>query len=68
MSFRPMFLIGASVWCGNGQRFATREEAEGAAKARFAVWTMPRDWRVDASEEPVNYARRDGRDEPVETP
>lgn len=64
MSYKPMFLVSGQ-WCGNSQRFATREEAEESAEARFAVWTMPTDHRAEESEDPVNYRRVDGRDEMV---
>ena len=47
------------------QRFATREEAEASAKARFHVWTVPADYRAEPSDEPVNYRRVDGRDEHI---
>jgi hypothetical protein len=64
-SYKPMFLC-QGAWCGNAQRFGTREEALDAAKARFAVWTVPTEYRVDESSDPVNYVRRDGRDVWVE--
>jgi len=64
ISYKPMFLVSGQ-WCGNAQRFATREEAEASAKARFAVWTMPTDCRAEPSDEPVNYRRVDGRDERI---
>ncbi|UCC74085.1 MAG: hypothetical protein JSV86_05870 [Gemmatimonadota bacterium] len=60
-SYKPEFLVQGK-WCDNAQRFATREEAEQSAQARFLVWTQPEDWRVSASDEPVSYARVDGRD------
>lgn len=63
VSYRPMFFV--NEWVGNGQRFATREEAEASASARFWAWTVPTAYRVDESDEPVNYVRRDGRDELV---
>jgi len=71
-SYRPMFLISGQ-WDGNGQRFATREEAEASAQARFAVWitiecadgTMPTAHRADPSDEPVTHKRVGGRDEHV---
>jgi hypothetical protein len=63
-SYKPMFLVSGQ-WCGNAQRFATREEAEASAKARFHVWTMPSDYRAEPSDEPVNYRRVDGRDERI---
>jgi hypothetical protein len=54
MSFKPMFEVQGQ-WCGNAQAFATREEAEASAKARFNVWTVPSGYRADESDEPVSY-------------
>jgi hypothetical protein len=54
-SWRPMFLIGQDEWCGNAQRFATQEEAQASAQARFMVWTVPAAYRADPTDEPVNY-------------
>jgi len=42
----------------NGQTFATYEEAESSARARFMRWTMAKNYRVaevDTVENPVNY-------------
>ncbi len=58
-SYRPMMLVGE--WCGNALRFATREEAEASARDLFSRWTLPTDWRVDASDDVPNYAWRDGK-------
>ncbi len=54
-------------WCGNGQRFATKEESDASAAQRFMVWTMPSEWRSDESPDPVNYrhVNGNGRDERV---
>ena len=65
-SYRPMFVFGTGERAGNDQRFATREEALSSAKARFQVWTMPSDYGVDESEDPVNYRHVDGHDERTE--
>jgi hypothetical protein len=63
ISWRPMFQVyGEGPFHGNGQRFATMEEADASAQARYARWTMARDFRIDPSDEPVNYIRRDGQD------
>jgi hypothetical protein len=53
-SYRPEFLVSGS-WGANGQRFATKEEAENSARSRFMRWTMPSDWRVTESDDDVNY-------------
>lgn len=60
-SYRPEFLV-AGEWCANAQRFATHEEADNSARARFQAWTIPTDCRAVASDDPVNYARVEGRD------
>ena len=59
MSFKPEFCVGGN-WYDNAERYATAEEAEGSASARFAVWTMPSLYRVTESPDPVNYHRTDG--------
>lgn len=64
MSYKPEFKVQGE-WYDNAQRFETREEAESTARARFMFWTVPSDWRVSESTDPVNYRRRDGRDELV---
>jgi len=55
-SYRPMFIFDQqSKAVGNGERYATRAEAWYSATARFAVWTMPSDFTVETSDDPVNY-------------
>jgi len=62
MSFKPGFKIrGEKDLCTNAQAFATREEAHASAHARFMVWTVPEDFGVIESDEPVNYAWVDGQ-------
>lgn len=63
-SYKPEFCVQGE-WCSNAQRFATEEEARLSASARFMVWTMPSDYRVSPSDDPVNYRRVDGRDEMI---
>jgi hypothetical protein len=48
-------------WCGNGLRFATREEAEANVANLAMRWFLVRDTRVVESPDPVNYAWIDGR-------
>jgi len=55
ISYAPMFEFAGGEVQGNAQRFATREEAEGSARARFARWTMPTGYHVAITEDPVNY-------------
>lgn len=54
MSFKPEFLCSGE-WCGNGEAYATREEAEVSARSRFMAWTVPSDWRVVESDKPVSF-------------
>ena len=54
MSYKPEFEV-QDKWYDNAQRFATHDEAEVSARARFSVWTMPSDWRVTESDDPVSY-------------
>lgn len=66
MSYKPYFLVKGE-WGTNAQAFATEEEAKGSAAARFAVWTMPTDYEVRESDEPVNYKRENGLDHRIES-
>lgn len=52
-------------FCGNGVRFATKEEAEISARDLASRWTLVTDWRVVESTDPVNYAIKDGQMTPV---
>lgn len=66
MSYKPGFkLSGETDLCTNAQAFATYQEAHDSAHARFLVWTIPSDFGVVESDEPVNYVRLNGRDEMV---
>ncbi len=60
MSYRPMVYVHRE-WAGNGLRFATQEEAERSAADLAARWFLVEDFRVDESDDPVNYAIVDGR-------
>lgn len=64
MSYRPMVSTGGE-FAGNALRFATREEAEQSARDLAMRWTLVKDYRVDESSDPVNYAIVDGRAVPV---
>ncbi len=50
---RPIFIFPSGERHGNGEVYATKEEAESSAKARFMVWTMPTDWSTDETDDPV---------------
>jgi hypothetical protein len=54
-SFKPMFHFGSNEIKGNAQCFGSYAEAEASAQARFRNWTMPTDYSVEESDEPVNY-------------
>ena len=44
----------SGVWCSNGLRFKTREEAEIYAKDLSYRWTAVREWRVvESDDEPT---------------
>ena len=60
MSYRPMVYVQRE-WAGNGLRFATYQEAEQSARDLMGRWTLVEDYRVDDSDDPVNYALVDGR-------
>lgn len=63
-SYRPMVLVQGQ-WAGNALRFATFQEASENACDLFSRWTLPTDYRVDESDDPVNYRWVDGRLHPA---
>ena len=48
-------------WCGNGLRFATKQEAEDNVYDLAMRWYAVRMTRVVESDEPVNYTYHDGK-------
>ena len=60
MSYRPMVYVHRE-WAGNGLRFATHQEAEDSAHGLASRWMLVERFRVDESDDPVNYALVDGR-------
>lgn len=66
MSYKPVFIFENNERCTNGQAFATKEEARLSAAARFQRWTMPLDYDVESSNEPVNYRYENGQDISIE--
>jgi len=48
-------------FCGNGLRFATEAEAKEYVDDLEWRWTAVRETRVVESDEPVNYAYREGQ-------
>jgi hypothetical protein len=62
MSFKPEVIADSSgKWCGNGLRFATREEAEANVRALMNRWMLVVDTRVVESDDPVNSRFIDGK-------
>lgn len=56
MSFKPMIkTINDPKFYPNNLAFATREEAEVSAKDTYGRWLSATEWRVDESDQPVNY-------------
>lgn len=65
-SYAPEVIADSSgQFYRNALRFATAQEAEESAYALFCRWTLCREYRASATEEPVNYKRVDGRDVPI---
>lgn len=61
MSWKPEVIADSSgKWCGNGLRFATKEEAEANARNLMMRWFAVTDTRATESSDPVNYAWVDG--------
>jgi hypothetical protein len=56
VSWKPEVIADSSgEWCGNGLRFATKEEAEANVLDLSMRWFLVRDTRAVESEDPVNY-------------
>ena len=65
-SYAPQVIADSSgKWCGNGLRFATREEAEAQVAALAWRWTLVRDTRVVESDDPPRHAWIDGEVQPI---
>lgn len=61
MSFKAEVIADSSgQWTGNMLRFATREEAEAYVRDLAIRWTSVIATRVVESNDPVNYAWRNG--------
>jgi hypothetical protein len=57
MSWKPEVQIEPNgKWCGNGLRFATRDEAMSQVSDLAYRWTSVHDMRVVEDDNPVNYA------------
>ena len=60
MSYKPMMRFfecqrNGSYFSGNALRFATEQEAEEQARELMTRWFVPIGYRVDPSEDRVNY-------------
>jgi len=64
MSYRPMVYVQGE-WAGNGLRFATHKEAEDSAHNLASRWMLVESFRVDESDDEVNYAWDNGLKEVV---
>ena len=60
MAYRPIFIFDNGEHVGNGEVYATRQEALTSAAARFLVWTMPKDYTAEHIDAPVNYKWENG--------
>ena len=54
--FEVQTLGDGDHWSKNGQRFATKEDAETSARDLESRWTLVVAWRVVESEDEVNQA------------
>jgi hypothetical protein len=60
MSWKPEVIADSSgEWCGNGLRFATKQEAEDNVRDLEMRWYLVRETRVVESDDPVNYTYHD---------
>lgn len=68
MSWKPEVIADDSgEFCGNGLRFATKEEAEANVRDLASRWMLVRETRVVECDDPVNYQWIDGRLVSLET-
>ena len=56
-NFKPVWILAKGERGTNSQVFATRQEANDSAAARFMVWTAPTGYDVDETDDPVTYFR-----------
>lgn len=55
MSWKPAIKTQGEDWSYNALRFATKEEALGAAKDIYQRWMLATDFDAHESDDPVNY-------------
>ena len=59
-SYAPEVIADSTgKWCGNGLRFATKDEAINNVQDLMYRWIAVREIRVVESDEPVNYTYHD---------
>jgi hypothetical protein len=69
MSWKPEVIADSTgKWCGNGLRFATKQEALDNVQDLANRWFLVEDTRVVESDDPVNYAWIDGKLIALEVP
>ena len=61
MSYKPMMKFSrrqrdGGYFVGNGLRFGTEAEAEAQAKDLMSRWFVPVGYRIDSSDDKVNYS------------
>jgi len=62
MSFKTAcHIIGEKTVGYNALRFETEEEASAYGRDLFSRWMMLESFEVESSDDPVNYARVDGK-------
>ena len=56
MSYKPAIKVfGEEPYYTNSQAFGTYDEAEKSARSRHWNWIMAESYRVEESDQPVNY-------------
>lgn len=68
VSFKPAFRTSVvdPKFYTNNLAFATREEAEESAEDTAQRWMLVMEWRVEESDQPVNWRLENGALIPVE--
>ena len=61
MSYKTEVLaFGETVFCSNGLRFATEQEAVDSGRELSGRWMMVKEYRAAESTDPVNYKFENG--------
>ena len=56
-NYRPVFIFANGERANNAQVFATKDAALDSARDRFQVWTMPKGYDVEETDDVVTYVR-----------